>query len=108
MRLVSRRQEVEILNLIGATSRFIKSPIMLEATIYAFVGVFLGWLISFILTLYASPSIISYFNQISVLPKSMLELLKMFAIILAAEMVVGFFLAIVGSSVAVSRARKNK
>jgi cell division transport system permease protein len=108
MRLVSRRQEVEILNLIGATSRFIKSPIMIEAVVYAFVGVFLGWLTSFILTLYASPSIISYFNQINVLPKSMLELLKLFGIVLVGEMIVGFFLAVVGSSLAVSRARKNK
>ena len=53
MRLTTRREEIEILDLVGATSRFIKSPIIIEAIIYTLIGVILGWLISIILTLYA-------------------------------------------------------
>jgi len=42
MRIAMRREEVEILNLIGATRKFIRSPIILETLIYSTVGVMIG------------------------------------------------------------------
>jgi cell division transport system permease protein len=56
MRLTARRGEIEILNLIGATSNFIRSPVLVEALTYVAIGVFLGWMLSFIMVLYLSPS----------------------------------------------------
>jgi len=44
MRMTARRGEIEILDLIGATPRFIRSPIILEAIFYSLVGVFLSLL----------------------------------------------------------------
>src|SRR4030042_3431768 len=58
MRMTTRRGEIEILDLIGATPGFIRSPIILEAVIYAVTGVFLGWLLAFLLVLYSTPSLI--------------------------------------------------
>ena len=108
MRLTSRRQEVEILDLIGATGAFIRAPIVLEAIIYALVGVFLGWLLALILVLYSTPSVIVYFGNISVLPRDTLELLTFFGILLGAQIIIGILLAVSGSSLAVARASKNK
>jgi cell division transport system permease protein len=62
MRMTTRRQEVEILDLIGATQGFIRSPIIAEALIYSFLGVFIGWLTAFIASLYLTPTVISYFG----------------------------------------------
>jgi cell division transport system permease protein len=107
MRLTTRRHEVEILDLIGATPGFIRSPIILEAIVYSFVGVFLGWVLAFILILYSAPNIISYFDQIKVLPRDTVELFYLFGIMLAVELFIGFILALMGSSIAVSRARKR-
>lgn len=108
MRMTTRKGEVEILNLIGATSKFIKSPIVLEALLYALFGVFLGWMISFIMWLYISPSLISYFGSIPILPTEPLSFFLLFAIILGSELIIGSFLALTGSLIAVKRSLKTK
>ena len=108
MRMTTRRGEVEILDLIGATPGFIRSPIIIEAFIYALVGVIVGWLATLILTLYATPSIVNYFGEIPVLPRDTLNILALFGIILAAEIVIGITLALTGSLLAVSRVRRGR
>lgn len=107
MRITTRRGEIEILKLLGATPGFIRSPIILEALIYSFVGVVFGWLATLILVLYATPSIISYFGEIPVLPRNTLDLLSLFGLILLAELLIGAFLAVTGSILAVSRVKKR-
>lgn len=106
MRMTTRREEVEILNLIGATQSFIRSPIIIEALIYAFMGVVLGWLIAFIAVLYSAPAAVTYFGEIPVLPRETLGIFKLFGIILGIEVVSAFILAMGGSLLAVSRVRK--
>jgi len=108
MRLTSRRGEIEILSLIGATSSFIRSPILIEAMSYVVLGVSLGWMLSFISVLYLSPSLISYFNQIVILPKTITGLLALFGVIYAAEILIASLLALVGGSIAVSRSLKKR
>jgi len=105
MRMTTRRGEVEILDLIGATPGFIRSPIIIEAALYALIGVFIGWLTTLILVLYATPSLVSYFGEIPILPKDAGGILGMFGIMLAAEIFVGLALALLGSMLAVSRVR---
>ncbi len=106
MRISTRRKEVEILDLIGASSGFIRAPIVLEAISYSLMGVFLGWLVGVILILYATPSIVSYFNQIPVLPRNTISLFSILGVVAAAELMIGFVIAVLGSFIAVSRARK--
>ena len=108
MRMTTRRGEVEILDLIGATPGFIRSPIIIEAFIYALIGVIVGWLSTLILTLYATPSIVNYFGEIPVLPRDTLNILALFGIILAVEIVIGITLALTGSLLAVSRVRRGR
>lgn len=106
MRMVNRREEVEILNLIGATKGFIRSPIMIEATLYTLIGVALGWTVAFIGILYLAPSAVTYFGEIPVLPKDTLSLLALFGIILGIEIISGGILALGGSLFALSRVKK--
>ena len=106
MRVVGRREEVEILNLIGATKGFIRSPIVIEAFIYTLFGVVLGWVISFIAVLYLAPTVVSYFGEIPILPRNALGIFELFGIVLAIELFVGALLAITGSLLAISRVKK--
>jgi len=106
MRVVARREEVEILNLIGATKGFIRSPIVIEAFIYTLFGVILGWAIAFISVLYLAPTIVTYFGEIPVLPKDALGIFGLFGIILGIEILGGALLAFSGSMFAVSRVKK--
>ena len=107
MRISARKGEIEILNLIGATPGFIRSPIIIEAFVYSTIGVVLGWLLAFIFWLYATPNIISYFGAIPVLPRETVELIIFFLIILVAELMVGWTLALMGSMLAISRASRR-
>jgi cell division transport system permease protein len=106
MRVVGRREEVEILNLIGATKGFIRSPIMIEAFIYTLFGVILGWAISFIAILYLAPTVVTYFGEIPVLPKTATGIIELFGIIFVIEIFVGAILALSGSLIAISRVKK--
>lgn len=107
MRMTTRKGEVEILSLIGATPSFVRSPIILEALIYSLVGVLTGWMFAIIFWLYASPSIISYFGQIPVIPKDPLTFFLLFFIILVVELVAGLIISLVGSLIAVARSLKK-
>ncbi|MBN1168657.1 hypothetical protein JXA63_02085 [Candidatus Woesebacteria bacterium] len=108
MRMTTRRKEIEILSLIGAKPGFIKSPIVLEALIYSVAGVFGGWVTVFVAVLYLTPNLITYFGDIPILPRDTLELVRLFGIIFAMEIVVGVFLSLTGSLIAVSRVSKRK
>jgi cell division transport system permease protein len=107
MRLTTKKSEIEILSLIGATPAFVRRPIVIEGIIYAVVGVFVGWTLSLILWLYASPSLLSYFNEIPIIPKSPIDFFVLFLSILGSELVIGFVIALTGSLMAVKRSLKN-
>ena len=108
MRIASRKEEVKILDLIGAKKSFIKKPIIIESVIYVVSGVILGWLMTLIMILYIAPSAINYFGEIPVLPKNPLMFFSIFGIILLSELVVGILLATIGSNLALSRASHKK
>lgn len=108
MRMAVRREEIEILNLIGATQAFIRSPILIEAFLYSLVGVILGWAIAFIGILYLAPSVVTYFGEIPVLPRDPLGLIEIFGIFFGVEVICGLILAMGGSMLAVSRVKKKR
>ncbi len=108
MRITTRREEVEILDLIGATQGFIRSPIIIEAMLYAVFGVILGWIIAFIAILYLAPSVVTYFGEIPVLPRETLGIFELFGAILGVELVSGIILALSGSMLAVSRVKSAR
>jgi len=108
MRMSTRREEIEILDLIGATKSFIRSPIMIEAIIYSLIGVFIGWILAFIGVLYSAPTLVSYFGEIPILPRNTLGILSIFGIILGFELIFGMILSVSGSLLAISRVRKSR
>lgn len=108
MRIASRKEEVEILGLIGAKKSFIRKPIIIESIIYVIAGVLLGWLVTLISILYIAPSLINYFGEIPILPRDPLMFFALFGIILLGEAVIGILLANLGSNLALSRAGRKK
>ena len=108
MKMSTRKSEVEILDLIGASSSFIRKPVFLEAFFYTIIGVFAGWFMSFLLVLYLAPPLVKYFQDVPVLPDNTLKLLGLFGLILVLELIVGIILSLTGSILAVSRTRKRK
>lgn len=103
MRISARREEIEILQLLGATPGFIQTPFVLEGMFYSLVGGALGWLLALLLTLYMSPSIVSFFQPVPFLPSSLPQLLKLFGVVLGGELVLCLLLGTTGSFIAIKR-----
>lgn len=107
MRMTTRKGEIEILSLIGATPAFVRSPIVIEGLIYALVGVIFGWALSLILWLYVSAPILKFFGEVPILPREPYFFFMLFLIILGIELIVGLVIALTGSLLAVKRSLKK-
>jgi cell division transport system permease protein len=103
MRIATRKSEIESLSLIGATPGFIRFPVILEAIHYAIIGVSVGFLVSTVILLYSTPTILSYFQDIPILPRDSITFFEMLGALYAIELLVGLFIAWTGSIIAVSR-----
>lgn len=103
MRMASRREEIEILQLIGATSGFIRLPFLFEGIFYSLAGAFTGWLIAVLVILYLMPDITMFFKDIPVFPQNTGALSLLFGSILGAELMLGLLLGTVGSLLALRR-----
>lgn len=107
MRMTTRKSEIEILSLIGATPSFVRSPIIIEGVLYSLIGVLVGWSLSLIMWLYVSPPILRYFGQIPILPRDPVSFFVLFLIILGFELLIGLAIALTGSLFAVNRSLKK-
>lgn len=68
MRIASKKYETKVMRLIGATKWYIMKPFLVESMLYGTVGAVLSWLTVYILMLYATPAIKSFFGEIELLP----------------------------------------
>lgn len=103
MRVASRREEIEVFKLLGATKGFIRMPFIIEGVMYAVFGSFLGWILAAILILYSAPAILSYFGPIEVFPGETSEFILLLFKILGAEIALAFVLGLLGSFTALFR-----
>ncbi len=99
MKVALRKEEIEILQLIGATNWYIRAPFIFEGIFYGVMGAIFGWGLAFLLLMYSTPFLVEFLAGIPLLPVS---LLFMFAI-LGGEIVVGIFIGSLGSLFAVKR-----
>lgn len=69
IKITVRREEIEIMKLIGATNWFIRTPFILEGMFYGAVGALIGLTVSYaVLYFVATPQINSFFGNVPVLP----------------------------------------
>ena len=106
MRVSARRDEIEILKLVGATSWQIRWPFLGEGILYVFFGAVIGWIVVAAMALYGLPKLLVYFQNIPVLPGSMKELVIILGAVLGGEVVVAVFLGLVGTLLALWRYSK--
>lgn len=99
IKISQKKEDIEIMRLIGATSGYIRWPFIVEGVFYGAVGALIGWLIASIALLYFTPFLESFLKGIPVLPVSYENLL----VLLAVELIFAAFLGIVSSFVAVYR-----
>ncbi len=99
VKISQKKEDIEIMKLIGATNWYIRWPFIYEGVFYGVVGSVIGWLIATAGLLYASPFLESFLKGIPVLPVSYFSLL----LLLGLEVLFAVFLGIVSSFLAVLR-----
>lgn len=99
MKVALRREEVEIMSLIGASRGFIRAPFLLEGIFYGVLGAFIAWGVSYLSLLYATPFLVEFLAGIPILPVPLLFMLT----VLAGELLLGVIIGTLGSFIAVRR-----
>lgn len=94
-----KRDEIEIMRLIGASTQFIRTPFILEGIFYGLTGAAAAWIISYLLLWYFTPLLQGYLGEIQLLPVSPLYMLAL----LGVELIVAFLVGSLGSYGAVRR-----
>lgn len=99
MKILTRKEEIEIMKLIGASHGFIRWPFILEGVFYGMAGAFLAWGAGYISLLYTTPFLVSWLGEINILPVPLWFMLCL----LAGELGVGVLIGLLGSLLAVHR-----
>lgn len=100
MAIFNRREEIQMMKLIGAESAFIRGPFLVEAIVYGFFAALIATGLGFGLLIVATPALQEY--QINIQPT--LTLMTYYAgFVLFAMIVVGAIIGVISSSLATRR-----
>lgn len=92
IKITVRKDEIEIMKLIGASNWFIRTPFLLEGIFYGAVGAIVGWGISFgVLQFYATPYINTFFGSVPVLPIEPMVMFQVLGVLFISAVILGAF-----------------
>lgn len=104
MRIALRREEISIMNLVGATRWYIAKPFFLEGALYGIVGATIATFLIFALLMFYSIQIQDFLGPIQIFPINPLFFIYLWMAQVIAAIVVG----ILGASIALIRYLKVK
>ncbi len=93
IRIASRKGEIRIMRLMGASKWYVMQPFLLEGIVYGTLGSVFAWGIVYIGLLYATPTIQQFFGEVNLVPVNPLAML----ILLGGGVVVGATIGMVAS-----------
>lgn len=99
MKIALKREEIEILQLVGATHWYIRLPFIYEGIIYGIFGAMMSWLTIVGLLIYGTPSLTTLFEGIPLFPIPQL----FYLFFLVFMVVAGCMLGILASTLAINR-----
>ena len=99
MKIAHKKDEIEIMQLIGATKWYISNPFILEGVFYGVIGAFFGWAVSSVILLATTPLLETFLRGIPVVPAPW----WFYVALLVGELLFAILLGIVSSILAVMR-----
>ncbi len=91
IKITVRREEIEIMKLIGASNWFIRAPFLIEGALYGFVGSMIGGVLSIGLFYYFSPTLQAFLRGVSIFPLSPIIVLELLLIEVITACALGAF-----------------
>lgn len=99
MKISQRKDEIEILKLLGATSNYICLPFYFEGVIYGWLAGLIAWGLSYGMILYVAPYLANFLAEVPILPVPFFFMLEVLGGLLA----LGTLIGLLGTFFAVSR-----
>ena len=99
IKISQKRDDIEIMRLIGASSWYVRWPFLFEGMFYAIVGAIIAWLIASAALVYATPVLSAFLKGIPIFPIPIVFFLGL----LGAELLLAIFLGFLSSFLAVLR-----
>ena len=99
MRIALRRDEISIMNLVGATKWYIARPFFIEGALYGIIGASIATFLVYSLLLFYSPQIQNFLGPIQIFPISPLFFLYLWLAQVTAAITVG----VLGAAIALYR-----
>ncbi len=99
IKITNRREEIEIMKLIGASDWFIRTPFVIEGAFYSVVGAIIGWVVSYAALLFFGSTLQSFFTGVPVFPIEPTYMLALLGI----QVIVALILGVFASTLAVFR-----
>lgn len=91
IKISQKRNDIEIMRLIGASSWYIRWPFIIEGIFYGIVGTLLGFGIAVGVIWYSTPFLSSFLKDVPIFPVSLLFLLFLLAVELGIAIILGAF-----------------
>jgi cell division transport system permease protein len=99
MAIFTRRDEIEIMKLVGATKWFIRGPFIFEAALYGILAAVIALALSYSLLLGGAPKLAAYIDV-----NSTIAIFRHYTLlIVSVEIVIGVFIGMISSVMAMSR-----
>lgn len=99
IKVSQKREEIEIMRLLGATKFYVSIPFIMEGVLYGVIGALYGWAVASIGLWYITPFLESFLRGIPILPVAWLFLFQL----LGVEILLAVLLGIFSSWMAVGR-----
>lgn len=100
MAIFNRREEIQMMKLIGAERSFIRGPFLVEAIVYGFIAAFIATGLGYGILVLASPALLSY--GINIQP-ALNILTNYWGLVIISMVVLGAVIGIISSSLATRR-----
>lgn len=84
-----RRNEIEIMRLLGASPSFIRNPFIFEGMFYGITGATLAWIVSYTLLWYFTPFLQGYLGEVKLLPVSPIFMLALLGSAILVALTIG-------------------
>lgn len=91
IKISQKKEDIEIMRLIGATNWYIRWPFIFEGMFYGVIGAILGWIVASIALWYSTPFLETFLKGIPVLPVSPVVLFELLGVELILAALLGAF-----------------
>lgn len=84
-----KRDEIEIMRLLGASSTFIRTPFIMEGIFYGLMGALSSWLVFYVLIWYFTPFLQRYISEVPLFPVDPVFMLALLGIGILGSIIIG-------------------